>query len=274
MNDRIESIRHADGVIELHLNRADKMNALDTAMFDALIDAGTRLRADASVRAVVLAGRGKAFCAGLDMQSFQRMQSGGLDSVKDSLAGKDILDRTHGLCNAAQYVAMVWREVPVPVIAALHGVAFGGGLQVALGADLRLVAADTKLSVMEIKWGLVPDMGGMALLRKLARDDVVRELTYTGRIILGAEAVALGLATRVAADPLAEALALAREMAQKNPDALRAGKRLLNAAMTHSDADLLLAESVEQKALIGSPNQVEAVRANMERRAPRFQPAP
>jgi enoyl-CoA hydratase/carnithine racemase len=270
MNDRIESIRHADGVVELHLARADKMNALDPAMFDALIDAGARLRDDAGVRAVVLAGRGKAFCAGLDMQSFERMQSGAANIVGEGLLGADIAARTHGLSNAAQYVAMVWRDVPVPVIAAVHGVAFGGGLQVALGADVRLVAADAKMSVMEIKWGLVPDMGGMVLMRELARNDVVRELTYTGRVFSGEEAVALGLATRVAADPLAEALALAREIAQKSPDAIRAGKRLLNAAMSHGAAELLLAESIEQGALIGSPNQAEAVRANIERRAPRF----
>ncbi|CAN7496585.1 crotonase/enoyl-CoA hydratase family protein [Variovorax sp. LjRoot290] len=274
MNDRIESIRHADGVVELQLSRADKMNALDPAMFDALIDAGTRLSDDTRVRAVVLAGRGKAFCAGLDMQSFERMGQGGASGVIGSGAAADLLARTHGIANAAQQVAMVWREVPVPVIAAVHGVAFGGGLQVALGADVRLVAPDTKLSVMEIKWGLVPDMGGMVLMRELARTDVVRELTFTGRIFSGEEAVALGFATRVSADPLADALQMAHEIAQKSPDAIRAGKRLLNAAMAHSAADLLLAESVEQKALVGSANQTEAVRANIERRAPRFVPAP
>jgi len=270
MNDRIESIRHADGVVELQLARADKMNALDPAMFDALIDAGERLRDDARVRAVVLAGRGKAFCAGLDMQSFERMQSAGSEVIGRH-AVSDLLVRTHGIANAAQQVAMVWREVPVPVIAALHGVAFGGGLQVALGADIRLVAPDTRLSVMEIKWGLVPDMGGMVLMRELARTDVVRELTFTGRIFSGEEAVALGFATRTSADPLADALQMAHEIAQKSPDAIRAGKRLLNAAMAHSAADLLLAESVEQKALIGSANQTEAVRANIERRPPRFE---
>ena len=274
MNDRIESIRHADGVVELQLSRADKMNALDPAMFDALIDAGARLSDDTRVRAVVLAGRGKAFCAGLDMQSFERMGQGGASGVIGSGAAADLLARTHGIANAAQQVAMVWREVPVPVIAAVHGVAFGGGLQVALGADVRLVAPDTKLSVMEIKWGLVPDMGGMVLMRELARTDVVRELTFTGRIFSGEEAVALGFATRVSADPLADALQMAHEIAQKSPDAIRAGKRLLNAAMAHSAADLLLAESVEQKALVGSANQTEAVRANIERRAPRFVPAP
>jgi len=271
MSDRIEWTRHADGVVELQLARADKMNALDPAMFDALVEAGQALRDDKSVRAVVIAGRGKAFCAGLDMASFERMGQGAASDVLGAAAsGTDLVARTHGLSNAAQQVAMVWREVPVPVIAAVHGVAFGGGLQVALGADIRLVAADTKLSVMEIKWGLVPDMAGMVLMRELARTDVVRELTFTGRIFSGEEAVRLGLATRVAADPLAEALQMAHEIAAKSPDAIRAGKRLLNASLAHSAAELLIAESVEQQALIGSPNQREAVKANIERRAPQF----
>ena len=271
MSDRIEWTRHADGVVELQLARADKMNALDPAMFDALVQAGEALRGDKSVRAVVIAGRGKAFCAGLDMASFERMGQGAASDVLGAAAGgTDLVARTHGLSNAAQQVAMVWREVPVPVIAAVHGVAFGGGLQVALGADIRLVGADTRLSVMEIKWGLVPDMAGMVLMRELARTDVVRELTFTGRIFSGEEAVRLGLATRVAADPLAEALQMAHEIAAKSPDAIRAGKRLLNASLAHSAAELLIAESVEQQALIGSPNQREAVKANIERRAPQF----
>ena len=272
MTDRIERTRHADGVVELHLSRADKMNALDPAMFDALIEAGESLRGDKTARAVVISGRGKAFCAGLDMASFERMQQqgAGADVLGEGAAGADLAVRTHGIANAAQQVAMVWREVPVPVIAAVHGVAFGGGLQVALGADIRIVAPDTKLSVMEIKWGLVPDMAGMVLMRELARSDVVRELTFTGRIFSGEEALRLGFATRVSADPLAEALQMAHEIAGKSPDAIRAGKRLLNASLSQSAAELLLAESVEQKALIGSPNQVEAVKANIERRAPRF----
>ncbi|MET3180976.1 UNVERIFIED_ORG: enoyl-CoA hydratase/carnithine racemase [Variovorax guangxiensis] len=272
MTDRIEWTRHADGVVELQLARADKMNALDPAMFDALIEAGEALRGDKAVRAVVISGRGKAFCAGLDMASFERMQEqgAGSDVLGGGAAGADLVVRTHGISNAAQQVAMVWREVPVPVIAAVHGVAFGGGLQVALGADIRIVAPDTKLSVMEIKWGLVPDMAGMVLMRELARSDVVRELTFTGRIFSGEEALRIGFATRVAADPLAEALQMAHEIALKSPDAIRAGKRLLNASLSLGAAELLMAESVEQKALIGSPNQAEAVKANIERRAPRF----
>lgn len=261
MTDRIEWTRHPDGVVELQMARPDKMNALDPAMFDALIEAGDKLAHDASVRAVVISGRGKAFCAGLDMQSFEGMGEG---------VGADLLTRSHGIANAPQHVAYGWRQVPVPVIAAVHGVAFGGGLQVALGADVRIVAPDTKMSVMEIKWGLVPDMAGMVLMRELARTDVVRELTFTGRVFSGEEALRIGFATRLAADPLAEALQMAHEIAGKSPDAIRAGKRLLNASMGHSAAELLLAESVEQQALIGSANQAEAVRANMARRTPQF----
>lgn len=271
MTERIEWTRHPDGVVELQLSRADKMNALDSAMFDALIAAGEQLRNESSARAVVISGRGKAFCAGLDMQSFERMgNSAGSDVLGAGTAGADLVQRTHGFSNAAQYVAMVWRDVPVPVIAAVHGVAFGGGLQVALGADVRVVAPDTKLSVMEIKWGIVPDMGGMVLMRELAKTDVVRELTYTGRIFSGEEAFRIGFATRLSATPLEDALQMAREIAGKNPDAIRAAKRLLNGALFDSAADVLLAESLEQTALIGTTNQAEAVRANMEKRAPRF----
>ncbi len=270
MNERIEWTRHSDGVVQLQLARADKMNALDAAMFDALIDAGERLRNDTEARAVVVSGRGKAFCAGLDMQSFERMDQGGVDVLGKGAAAVDLLVRTHGLSNAAQQVAMTWRDVPVPVIAAVHGVAFGGGLQVALGADIRIVAPDTKLSVMEIKWGLVPDMAGMVLMRELARTDVLRELTFTGRIFSGEEALKIGFATRLSAEPLAEALQMAHDIATKNPHAIRAGKRLLNASLSHSAAEMLLAESVEQKALIGSANQTEAVRAAIERRTPHF----
>ncbi|MFP5461666.1 MAG: crotonase/enoyl-CoA hydratase family protein, partial [Gammaproteobacteria bacterium] len=200
---------------------------------------------------------------------------GNMAEGKSSTGGSsDPIDRltarSHGIANAAQQVAMVWRDVPVPVIAAVHGVSFGGGFQLALGADLRFVTADLKMSVMEIKWGLVPDMAGIALMRELARNDVVRELTYSGRIFSGEEALQLGFATRVCADPYAEAMAFAREVASKNPDAIRADKRLLNAAMAEDAAALLMAESVEQTKLIGSPNQVEAVKAQLEKRAPKF----
>jgi enoyl-CoA hydratase/carnithine racemase len=269
IDDRVAVILHKDGVAEVRLDRADKMNALDSAMFSAILKAGEQLMSRPSLRAVVLSGEGRAFCAGLDMGSFQKMGAGQGGSTSAPGAAS-LADRTYGIANAAQHTALVWRELPVPVIAALHGVAFGGGLQIALGADVRLIARDTKLSVMELKWGLVPDMGGMVTLAGLVRDDLARELVYSGRVMLAEEAVQLGLATRIVADPLAEAMAMARDITGKSPDAIRAAKRLLNLARTADIASVLMAESIEQQRLIGSPNQVEAVRANLERRTPTF----
>jgi enoyl-CoA hydratase/carnithine racemase len=266
MNDRV-TVDIQGGVADVRLVRTDKMNALDNAMFEALVETGERLKAEAGVRAVVLSGEGRAFCAGLDMGNFQQMASG---EGRRSGAALVTPKRTEGGSNRAQHACMVWREIPVPVIAAVHGVAFGGGFQLALGADIRLVAADARMAVLEIKWGLVPDMAGMVLMRGLVRDDVARELTFTGRVFSGGEAVAMGLATRVCADPRADALALAREIAGKNPNAIRAGKRLLNLAAEADQHAILLAESQEQGALIGSPNQVEAVMSNLQKREPAF----
>jgi enoyl-CoA hydratase/carnithine racemase len=264
MTDRI-TMHIANGVADIRLSRADKMNALDPAMFDALIAACGRLGKEKGVRAVVLSGEGRAFCAGLDIESFAAMKDAGIDNIEA---------RTHGASNSFQYAVLGWRELPVPVIAAVHGVAFGGGFQLALGADVRFVAPDTRLAIMEIKWGLVPDMGGTVLMRHLAREDVIRELTYTGRIFSAAEAQSYGFATRLCADPRAEALALAREIAERNPDAVKAAKRLFNLASAGIDsAACLLAESREQARLIGSKNQIEAVMANIEKRLPHFRDA-
>ena len=253
------------GIADVAMVRADKMNAIDSAMFKALIDAIEQVRNDRRVRVVVLHGEGRAFCAGLDMARFKEMGSG-----KSSGSLGDILERTHGLANGPQQVAWGWRELPVPVIAAVHGVAFGGGLQIALGADVRIVHPDTQLAVMEVKWGLVPDMAGCVLLTELARADVVRELTFSGRVVSGTEAQALGLATRVSANPLEEGRALAAQIANRSPDAIRAAKRLLNGASPVDAASVLMAESHEQQRLIGSPNQREAAMAGLEKREPRF----
>jgi len=253
------------GVAEVTMVRADKMNAIDAAMFEALLGAIDRVRSDKRVRVVVLHGEGRAFCAGLDMGRFREMGSGQTSGTLGN-----IVERTHGPANAPQQVAWGWRALPVPVIAAVHGVAFGGGLQIALGADIRLVHPDTQLAVMEVKWGLVPDMAGCVLLTELARPDVVRELTFTGRVVSGSEAQALGLATRVSAQPLEDARALAALIASRSPDAIRAGKRLLNAASPVDATSVLMAESHEQQRLIGSANQREAARAGLEKREPRF----
>jgi enoyl-CoA hydratase/carnithine racemase len=269
MNDRV-TISIEDGVADVRLSRPDKMNALDNAMFEGLVAAGERLKTEKGVRAVVLSGEGRAFCAGLDMGNFGRMAEGPRAPTGGApRADQGLDDRSHGDANRAQYACWVWRDLPVPVIAAVHGVAFGGGFQVALGADMRYVAPDARMCVMEIKWGLVPDMAGTQLMRHLAREDLVRELTYTGRIFSGEEAFQYGFATRVCADPRAEALATAREIAGKSPDAIRAAKRMLN-KLAVDPGPALLAESIEQMALMGSPNQREAVRANLEKRPPRF----
>jgi len=260
MDDRIR-VTVQQGVADVRLVRADKMNALDDAMFEALRQTGERLKTMPGVRAVVLSGEGRAFCAGLDTANFGKMASGQRGGAR-LLQG----ERTPGGSNPSQHAVMAWRELPVPLIAAVHGVAFGGGFQLMLAADIRLMAADTRLSIMEINWGLVPDMGGMVLLRGLLRDDVARELTYTGRVLSGSEAQQLGLATRVSADPHADALALAREIAARPPKAMRAAKRLLNLAQQADPQTILLAESTEQAALIGAAEQVEAVTARLEKR--------
>jgi enoyl-CoA hydratase/carnithine racemase len=269
MNDRVR-IEIEGGVADVKLVRSDKMNALDNAMFEALVAAGDRLKTEKGVRCVVLSGEGRAFCAGLDMGNFGRMAEGSGGGAPTSRSDESLGSRTHGPANRAQYACWVWREVPVPVIAAVHGVAFGGGFQVALGADMRYVAPDARLAVMEIKWGLVPDMAGTQLMRHLAREDVVRELTYTGRIFSGEEAYRYGFATRVCADPYAEAMATAREIAAKSPDAVRAAKRILNQAVLTDVQAGLTQESIEQGRLIGSKNQVEAVMANLQKRDPNF----
>jgi enoyl-CoA hydratase/carnithine racemase len=262
MEDRIR-VEMKDGVADVRMVRTDKMNALDDAMFTALVETGEKLKTQKGLRAVVLSGEGRAFCAGLDMGNFGKMASG----ERSGGAGLIDMPRTAGGSNRAQHAVMVWREIPVPVIAAVHGVAFGGGFQLALGPDIRIVAPDTRMAVLEIKWGLVPDMAGLVLMKSLLRDDVARELTYTGRIFTGEEALTMGLATRVSTDPHGDAMKMAIEIAGKNPDAIRAGKRLLNMAGDADQKTILVHESKEQGALIGSPNQVEAVMSNMQKRA-------
>jgi len=259
MTDPSVTIAIDAGVADVRLNRPDKLNAIDPAMFDAVAAAIDRLAGEGGVRAAVLSGNGRAFCAGLDMAA---MASGG--------SGIDLATRSHGLANRVQQVAWGWRTLPMPVIAAVHGVAFGGGLQIASGADVVLVGPATRLSVMELKWGIVPDMGGFALWRSRVRDDHLRELTYTAREFAAEEAVALGFAARIADDPHAAAMALARTIATCNPDAVRAAKRLANLAVESYAGTILVGESDEQARLLRTPNQVEAVRANMAGRPPEF----
>jgi enoyl-CoA hydratase/carnithine racemase len=266
MDDRVK-VTMSDGIADVRLVRADKMNALDAAMFDALVATSGRLAHEKGLRAVVLSGEGRAFCAGLDMGRFAAMKEKGGNGVAGG-ESRDLTARTHGLANFPQQAVWGW-QLPVPVIATIQGVAFGGGFQLALGADMRFLAPDARMSIMEIKWGLVPDMAGTPILASLVRDDILRELTYTGRIFSAQEALSYGLATRICDDPRAAAFEVARDIAGKSPEAIRAAKRMLN-NLAVDPAAALLAESVEQMKLMGGANQLEAVRANIDKRAPRF----
>jgi enoyl-CoA hydratase/carnithine racemase len=250
-------------VAEVRLNRPEKRNGLDLPMFEALIAAGEAIAKDRTVRAVVLSGEGKSFCAGLDWMSFLELGEAGQNALLSR-------DETKSPANVAQRAAWVWAECPMPVIAAVHGVAFGGGLQLALGADIRLLAPDAQLSVMEIKYGLIPDMSASKTLLSVVRLDVAKELLFTGRIVGSDEAVRIGLGTRIEEDPRTAALALARSIALQSPHAIRGGKRLLDAVEGLSTAERFRMETDIQLGLLGSPNQVEAVSSVMTKRGPTF----
>ena len=254
------------------MNRPDKRNALDGAMFSALAEAGEHVRTEAGVRAVVLSGAGASFCAGLDFSSFQSMAGGATasDAADDGAAGNPGAMKAGRITHLGQQVAWVWQEVPVPVIAAVHGHALGGGIQIALGADIRIVHPDTKLSVREIHWGLVPDMTGTQVLAGLVRPDIAKELTFTARVFSGREAFELGLATRLSDTPLDDALAMAHEIAGRSPGAVRGAKELFNRIVNHGAAEQFAHERRVIGSLIGSPNQIEAVMANFENRIPNF----
>ena len=271
MADRVK-LSIDGGVAEVCLSRPDKMNALDGAMYEALIEAGDRLKDDRSVRAVVLCGEGEAFCAGLDGHTLQMLMgpNPGEGGPLHSPFAAAHEQRPYGIANRVQYAVWVWHVLPVPVIAAVHGAAIGSGFELALGADIRIVAPDARMAIVELDWGMVPDMCGAHLMTRLARDETMRELLFTGRSFSGEEAVAMGLASRTADDPRRAALTLAAEIAAKSPDAVRSAKRLLNLARDADAEHLLMRETAEQVALFGQPNQVEAYKARMAGRAPRF----
>ncbi len=274
MSDRI-TVSIDNGVADVRLNRPEKRNALDRAMFDALVDTSAALGADPSVRCVVLSGEGGSFCAGLDFSSFQSMADAD-DSPTDTDATSDgdIDDITGAIdgriTHHGQQAVYGWTEMPVPVIAALEGHALGGGIQLALGADIRVIAPGTKMSVLEIRWGLIPDMTGTQSLINLVGLDVAKELTFSGRMVGAEEAVEIGLATILDDDPHARAMAMATDIASKSPHAIRAAKRLFSAAPKQSVAEGFAMERREIGELIGSPNQVESINAFFEKRPPAF----
>jgi len=272
MADRVTTTI-TDGIADVRMVRPEKRNALDSSMFLALAEAGELLKTDTSVRAVVLSGEGASFCAGLDFSSMQMLANSGDDGMEEAAARQDGNPGSMEdgrITHLGQQVCWVWEELPVPVIAAVHGHALGGGIQIALGADIRIVHPDTKMSVREAYWGLVPDMTGTLQLNRLVRPDVARELTYTARVFTGAEAYAMGLATRLSDDPYTDAHELARQIAGNSPGAVRGAKELFSRLDHDGAADQFAAERRVIGQQIGSPNQVEAVTAGFEKRAPVF----
>ena len=275
--DERVTISVVDGIADVKMNRADKRNALDNAMFTSLNAAGEYLKKLDGLRVVVLSGDGASFCAGLDFSSFAQMAEAGAkanaadnkaDKKTDMNAGAMVDGR---ITHMAQQVCWVWQEVPVPVIAAVHGHALGGGIQIALGADIRIVHPDTQLSVREVHWGLIPDMTGTLMLSRLVRPDVVKNLVFTARVFSGHEAHEMGIATQLSQDVHADAMTMAREIAGRSPEAVRGAKKLINLLANSGAAEQFAAERATIGQLIGSANQAEAVMSHFEKRPPIFE---
>jgi enoyl-CoA hydratase/carnithine racemase len=263
MNELVK-ISIENSVADVRFNRPEKYNALSFDMIDAMANAINRLAKEPGVRVVVISGEGKSFCAGMDVENFAALQSG---ENKFS----NFTDRYQNrLSNIYQHIGYGWKELPVPVIAAIHGVALGGGFQIAMGADIRFSTPDAKFSLMEMKWGLIPDMSITQTIRDIVSIDVAKELIFTGKVIKGEEAARLNLVTHVCEKPYEEAMALAREIASKNPDAVRAAKKLINEVWHGDSGRGLMMESELMMTLMGSPNQMEAVTANFAKQPPKF----
>ncbi|MGA0765588.1 MAG: crotonase/enoyl-CoA hydratase family protein [Ilumatobacteraceae bacterium] len=274
-NDRV-TVTISDGIADVRLDRADKRNALDPPMFDAIAKAGHDLVTNREIRAVVLSGNGNSFCAGLDFGSFQSMADSGKtgDGSKASTSSSETAGAMQpgAITHLAQQICWVWQEVPVPVVAALQGHALGGGMQLALGADIRVAHGETQFAMREVHWGLIPDMTGTLMLSRLVRDDVAKDLVFSARIISGVEAHALGVVTRVSDTPFETAMQIAREIADRSPDAVRGAKALINRLSNAGAAEHFAEERRIIYSLIGKPNQVEAVMSNFEKRPAKFRP--
>ncbi|MFK8053130.1 MAG: crotonase/enoyl-CoA hydratase family protein [Woeseiaceae bacterium] len=264
MSDRV-TVDIQDHIATVTLNRPEKFNAFDPQMFEAVSATGTELSARPDVRAIVLTGAGGNFSAGLDISS--------MGSADD--ATSDFADAAYKMigdtpANRFQHPAWVWYAAPMPVIAAIDGVCLGAGMQVAAGADFRFAAKDARFSILEVKWGLVPDMGFTAVMRDVMRLDHLKQLAYTGRIVSADEALAYGLVSELHDDPVAAAMRVAEEIAGRSPDAVRATKHLVNESWRESQAAGLVREARLQDAVMNEPNQIESVMANVQKRAPNF----
>ena len=254
-----------DGIAEIRLNRPQRKNALSMELFEALAEAGEAMKSQAGLRAVILSGEGGDFCAGLDLTVMQSL-AGRLDEMRDRL-----LNPPKGeAANWFQKPCYVWQELDVPVIAAIDGVCLGGGMQLALAADFRIAHPDARLSIMETKWGLIPDMGISQNLPKVMRADQAKELMMSARMFDGTEALQMGLVTRLADDPLSAARDMALELKAKSPEAVAGVKALVDRVWSMAPGDGLAVEAEIQAPIIGSTNQIEAVMANMQKRAPKF----
>jgi enoyl-CoA hydratase/carnithine racemase len=265
MSERV-TVSISDGIADVRFNRPDKRNALDGAQFAAIEQVGEDLKTAPGVRVVVLSGEGESFCAGLDFSMFSGMAGDGRRESQGNPG--DIPDGR--ITHRGQQICWVWQELPVPVIAAVHGHALGGGFQIAMGADIRIAHPDTKWSVREVHWGLVPDMTGTFMLSRLVRSDIARELTFTARMVGGREAFEIGLCTRLSDTPYDDAMALAREIAARSPGAVRGSKAAFNHMFAEGAAEQFALERRLIAEQIGSPNQIEAITSNMEGRAPNF----
>ncbi len=269
IDDRIE-LKFEDHIAHVSLARPDKMNALDAKMIIAIPKVGELILDNPEVRCVVLSGQGDNFCAGLDKSNFEAVLTNQSKDDSQPALISNLLERTNGIANQFQYVAWMWRELPMPVVAALDGMVLGGGLQIALGADMRIAHPDSTFSILEMKWGLIPDMSSTQIMRHMVRDDVIRELTYTARMFSAQEAKEWGFITHISDDPLAHANKLAKQIVMQNPDAVQAAKRVIDQSYYQTAAEGLLTESIEQDKVMGTPNQLEAIMSVMQKRAPNF----
>jgi len=267
MSDRV-IINISDGIADVRFNRPEKRNALDGEQFQAIVDAGESLKTNKKIRVVVLSGEGASFCAGLDLASMAGMVNADGQKGERQSSASDMEDGR--ITHLGQQSAWVWQEVPVPVIAAVHGHALGGGCQIALGADIRIAHPDTKFSVRETYWGLVPDMAGTVLLQGLVRLDIMKDIVMSARIFDGREAHQIGVVTRLSDNPYEDALAYAQEICKRSPDAVRGAKELLNRMTLDFAAAQFAAERRIIGSLIGGHNQREAVMSDFEKRAPAY----
>ena len=251
-----------DNIAIVTLNRPNKYNGLDWAMFSNIIRTIKILRKNKNIRAVILRGNGPAFCSGLDVMSIKK---------NPLFLLKLLIKPGMTISNAAQNVSYLWRKLPIPVIAVTHGKCYGGGLQIAMGADFRFSTPDCEFSILEAKWGLIPDMAGMLAWREVLRGDVLRDLTYTGRLVQADEAQKIGLITRIEDDPMQAALDYAKEITAHSPDSVAASKLLINHIWTANDKSVLKMETKLQKKVLGRWNQQAAASRNISKHPKEYQ---